>query len=83
MNLTIAGCSLNISSIQRFLMDEGVQYFLPYRVFNVNDMISNVIGVMLGLGILVFSIIKDALHTAHDARRDEDRTYDARTRRDE
>ena len=47
---------------------EGVQYFLPYRAFNVNDMISNVIGVMLGLGIIVFSIDKDARHTAHDAR---------------
>ena len=47
---------------------EGVQYFLTYRAFNVNDMISNVIGMMLGLGILVFSIDKDARHTAHDAR---------------
>jgi len=31
---------------------EGVQYFLPYRAFNVNDMISNVIGMMLGLGVM-------------------------------
>ena len=54
------------------LSAEGVQYFLTYRAFNVNDMISNVIGVMLGLGILVFSIDKDARHTAHDARRDEE-----------
>jgi VanZ family protein len=51
------------------LSAEGVQYFLPYRAFNVNDMISNVIGMMLGAGIIVFSIDKDARHTAHDARR--------------
>ena len=31
---------------------EGVQYFLTYRAFNVNDMISNVIGMMLGLGVM-------------------------------
>ena len=42
------------------LSAEGVQYFLPYRAFNVNDMISNVIGVMLGAGILGFSVDKDA-----------------------
>jgi VanZ family protein len=57
----VAGIGLAVAA-------EGVQYFLPYRAFNVNDMISNVIGMMLGLGILVFSIDKDARHTAHDAR---------------
>ena len=31
---------------------EGVQYYLPYRAFNINDMISNVIGMMLGLGVM-------------------------------
>ena len=31
---------------------EGIQFFLTYRAFNVNDMISNVIGVMLGLGVM-------------------------------
>ena len=72
-----------VAGIGLAVVAEGVQYYLPYRAFNVNDMISNVIGVMLGLGIVVFSIDKDARHTAHDARRDEDRTYDARTRRDE
>ena len=57
----IAGIGLAVAA-------EGVQYYLPYRAFNINDMISNVIGVMLWLGILVFSIDKDARHTAHDAR---------------
>ena len=30
------------------LSAEGVQYFLPYRAFNVNDMISNLIGMGVG-----------------------------------
>ena len=41
----VAGIGLAVSA-------EGVQYFLPYRAFNVNDMISNVIGMMLGLGVM-------------------------------
>ncbi len=27
---------------------EGIQYLLSYRAFNVNDMIGNIIGVVLG-----------------------------------
>ena len=42
----IAGLGLALSA-------EGVQYFLPYRAFNVNDMISNLIGLAGGgLGVI-------------------------------
>lgn len=34
---------------------EGIQYFLPYRAFNINDLISNCLGIILGL-ILTFAI---------------------------
>lgn len=34
---------------------EWIQYFLPYRAFNVNDLISNCLGIILGL-ILTFAI---------------------------
>jgi VanZ family protein len=30
---------------------EGVQYIVPYRSFNVNDLIGNVIGVILGAAL--------------------------------
>jgi VanZ family protein len=30
---------------------EGVQYFLTYRSYNINDMIANWMGVVLGLGV--------------------------------
>ena len=34
---------------------EGVQYFLPYRAFNINDLVANGVGVALGcLMIIVF-----------------------------
>lgn len=32
---------------------EGLQYFLYYRAFNINDMIANVTGVMIGLGLFL------------------------------
>jgi VanZ family protein len=30
------------------MVTEGVQYFVPYRAFNINDMIANLAGVLLG-----------------------------------
>jgi glycopeptide antibiotics resistance protein len=27
---------------------EGIQYLLPYRAFNVNDLVANVIGIIIG-----------------------------------
>jgi VanZ family protein len=40
---------------------EGVQYFLTYRVFNINDLIANSIGVMLGF-ILIMLVNKTLWH---------------------
>jgi glycopeptide antibiotics resistance protein len=31
---------------------EGLQYMLPYRAFNVNDLIANVIGIVVGFTII-------------------------------
>ena len=33
---------------------EGIQFFLPYRSFNVNDLMANLIGVIGGLFSLIF-----------------------------
>lgn len=38
------------------LISEGIQFFLPYRAFNINDLISNIIGILLGFTI--FTILK-------------------------
>lgn len=35
---------------------EGVQYFLTYRSYNVNDLLSNFLGVLLG-ALLLFADI--------------------------
>ncbi len=34
---------------------EWIQYYLPYRAFNINDLISNCLGIILGL-ILTFAV---------------------------
>ncbi len=40
------------------LLTEGVQYLLPYRGFDVNDLLANAIGVSLGLFLLLFFLRK-------------------------
>lgn len=37
------------------LTTEGVQYLLPYRGFDINDMVANVLGVMLGFMVAVIA----------------------------
>ena len=27
---------------------EGIQYFLPYRAYNINDLLANILGILLG-----------------------------------
>lgn len=39
------------------ILTEGVQYLLPYRAFNINDLIANVIGV--GIGAVAFAFRKN------------------------
>lgn len=29
-------------------LSEGLQYFIPYRSYNINDLVANVVGVLLG-----------------------------------
>jgi len=39
---------------------EGLQYFLPYRAFNINDLLANCLGILVGLGfILIFERVKN------------------------
>ena len=32
---------------------EGIQYVLPYRAFNINDLLANGLGVVLGTGVIL------------------------------
>jgi glycopeptide antibiotics resistance protein len=32
---------------------EGIQYFLPYRSFNINDLLANNLGIILGIAVAV------------------------------
>lgn len=37
---------------------EGIQYFLPYRAFNINDLAANFLGVVLGSVVLIPGVYK-------------------------
>lgn len=37
-------------------LSEGIQYFIPYRAFNINDLVANTIGVLLGAGFFLIPI---------------------------
>jgi len=37
---------------------EGLQYFLPWRAFNVNDLLANALGVVLGWGLFILYKVK-------------------------
>ena len=36
------------------IITEGIQYFIPYRSFNMNDLLANLIGVAIGIILLPF-----------------------------
>ena len=39
---------------------EGIQYFLTYRSYNINDLLANYLGVLLGMGaLLVKSLVSE------------------------
>jgi VanZ family protein len=40
---------------------ETIQYFLSYRTFNINDLIANIIGIVLGL-VLILPSVSRRLH---------------------
>jgi VanZ family protein len=40
------------------MLTEGVQFLLPYRGFDVNDLLANAIGVSLGLFLFLFFLKK-------------------------
>ncbi len=35
------------------LFTEGIQYFIPYRAFNINDLIANGLGIVLGTAFFI------------------------------
>jgi len=37
--------------------NEAVQYFIPYRSYNINDLVSNFIGVLLGAALFLTGFI--------------------------
>ena len=37
---------------------EGLQYFLPYRAFNINDLLANLIGIMAGFALVLLISIR-------------------------
>lgn len=36
------------------VITESLQFFISYRTFNINDVIANMLGVLIGLGLLFF-----------------------------
>jgi glycopeptide antibiotics resistance protein len=45
-----------ISGLVFSVGSEGIQYLLPYRAYNVNDLVANMLGVVLGLLLYVLFI---------------------------
>jgi len=41
------------------LANEAIQYFLPYRTFNINDIIANELGVIFGFILVFFNIFRN------------------------
>ncbi|MEW6135576.1 MAG: VanZ family protein [Bacteroidales bacterium] len=47
------------------IITEGVQWWLPYRAFNINDLMANGLGVILGFFfVIILSILKNFLSTS-------------------
>jgi len=42
-------------------LTEGIQYFIPYRSFNINDLMANTIGVLLGSLFFIFPLRSKSL----------------------
>jgi VanZ family protein len=43
------------------VVTEWIQYFLPYRAFNINDMIANTLGVMIGFVLITLLCSKTSV----------------------
>lgn len=43
-----------LSGVLLGTLTEGIQYFLSYRSFNINDLIANILGVLLGIPMVYF-----------------------------
>jgi len=42
-------------------VNEGIQYFLPYRAYNINDLLANGLGVLLGSVVFWFPLWRNDL----------------------
>jgi len=45
---TLETCLLILAGLFFSFANEGIQYFLPYRAFNINDLMGNALGIILG-----------------------------------
>ncbi len=43
------------------VVTEWIQYFLPYRAFNINDMIANTLGVIIGFALITLLCLKTSV----------------------
>lgn len=48
------------------LVLEAVQYVLPYRAFNINDLLANGLGVVLGFVLMMFVLFKSPADNRKD-----------------
>ena len=49
-----------IIALSIVIITEGIQYFLPYRAFNLNDMLGNGIGMLVGVSsVFIINKIKN------------------------
>jgi hypothetical protein len=54
-----------IFSISLALITEGIQFWLPYRAFNINDLVANGLGIMLSFFfVIILAILKSFLGLA-------------------
>jgi VanZ family protein len=40
------------------MVTEWIQFFLPYRAFNINDLVANALGVLIGFLIITIGLFK-------------------------
>ena len=59
---TIKLLSLIMSGILFAVFTETIQLYLPYRTFNINDLIANILGIIMGLIIMVLMGLKIRMH---------------------
>ena len=60
-NINFKSLMILIISLLFAMSLEGIQYFLSYRAFNINDLVANAVGVTLGLLIYLLLPVEQLL----------------------